>query len=302
MSDKHDNSGKWKALKIAILGGDAREQEIARLAATTGATVTVYGFPWPETGVAGVTLAPTAKDCLQGADFCLMPIPGIAMDGSIFADEKIIPREDLLSVMADGAHIILGKADEGLMNAAHRLGIGIHEYEQDQELMLLRAPAIVEAAIRVIIENTVITIHNSNICVVGHGNIGSVLTRTLVALGAHVTVAARNPVQRASAYTLGARGLPLEQLFEAATGFDIIMSTVPAPIVTKQIIDQLPASALVMDLSAPPGGVDLDYAESTGRRAIWARALGRRAPVTVGGSQWTGITKIINGLLERQES
>ena len=298
MNGKRDNYGKWKSLRIAILGGDAREQEIARLAATTGATVTAYGFPWPETGVAGVASAPTAKDCLQDADFCLMPIPGIAMDGSIFADEKIIPRQDLLSVMAPGAHIILGKADDGLMNVARRLGIGIHEYEHDQELMLLRAPAIVEAAIRIIIENTAITIHDADICVVGQGNIGSVLTRTLVALGAHVTVAARNPVQRASAYTLGAKGLPLGQLSGAARGFDMIMSTVPAPIVTKQIIDRLPASALVMDLSAPPGGIDLDYAESTGRRAIWARALGRRAPVTVGGSQWTGIAGIIGRLLE----
>ena len=300
MSDKHDISGKWKSLKIAILGGDAREQEIARLAATTGATVAVYGFPWPDSGVVGATLTTTAKDCLRDADFCLMPIPGIAVDGSIFADEKIIPREDMLSVMADGAHIILGKADEGLKNAAHRLGIDIHEYEQDQELMLLRAPAIVEAAIRIIIENTAITIHNSNICVVGQGNIGSVLTRSLVALGAHVTVAARNPVQRAAAYTLGAEGLPLDRLAEAASAFDIIMSTVPAPVVTRQIIDELPATALVMDLSAPPGGVDLDYAESTGRKAIWARALGRRAPVTVGSSQWTGIFKIISRLLEGQ--
>ena len=297
MTAKHDNEGGWKSLKIAILGGDAREQEIARLAATTGAVVTAYGFPWPETGVVGVTRAPTAKDCLQDADFCLMPIPGIAMDGSIFADEKIIPRADLLAVMAPGAHIILGKADEGLMRAAHGLGIGIHEYEHDQELMLLRAPAIVEAAIRIIIENTAVTIHDANICIIGQGNIGSVLTRALVALGAHVTVAARNPVQRASAYTLGARGVPLARLLEAASGFDMLLTTVPAPIVTKQVIDQLPASALVMDLSAPPGGADLDYAQSTGRKAIWARALGRRAPVTVGGSQWTGITRIINGLL-----
>lgn len=297
MNDKRDKYGKWKSLRIAVLGGDAREREIARLAAATGATVTAYGFPWPETGVAGVTPAPTAKDCLRDAGFCLMPIPGIAMDGSIFADEKIIPREDLLSVMAPGAHIILGKADEGLMNAARRLGIGIHEYEHDQELMLLRAPAIVEAAVGIIIENTAVTIHDANICVVGQGNIGSVLTRTLVALGSHVTVAARNPVQRASAYTLGAKALPLGQLFEAANGFDMIMSTVPAPIVTRQIIDRLPASALLMDLSAPPGGVDLDYAQSTGRRAIWARALGRRAPVTVGGSQWTGIAGIISRLL-----
>ena len=123
MSKTTKNSDKWNALKIAVLGGDDREQEIARLAATTGATVTAYGFPWPESGVTGAALAASAKECLRHANFCLMPIPGIAMDGSIFANENIIPREDLLSVMADDAHIVLGKADEGLANAAKKLGI-----------------------------------------------------------------------------------------------------------------------------------------------------------------------------------
>ena len=301
MSDAHDIAATWHALKIAILGGDEREQEIARLAATTGAAVMAYGFPWPEAGISGVTLAQTAGECLQDADFCLMPIPGMATDGSIFANEKIVPGEDLLSVMAGGAHIILGKADAGLAQAANKLGIAIHEYEHDQELMLLRAPAIVEAALRIIIENTAITIHKAHICVVGQGNIGSVLTRTLVALGAQVTVAARNPVQRAAAATLGADGLPLERLAAAASGFDMMLSTVPAPIVTRQVIDELPATALVMDLSAPPGGVDLAYAESTGRKALWARALGRRAPITVGGSQWTGICRIISRILAEQK-
>lgn len=298
MSVEMKYSAKWTQLKIAVLGGDDREQEVARLAATTGANVRAFGFPWPDKGIAGVTLSDTAGDCLQDADICLMPIPGIATDGSIFANEKIIPREELLSRMADGANIILGRSDEGLTAVANKLGIGIHEYEHDQELMLLRAPAIVEAALKIIIENTAITIHDSNICIVGQGNIGSVLTRSLLALGAHVTVAARNPVQRAAAYTLGAKGISLQQLKQAAPGFDMILSTAPALIVSKEIIEQLPTTALVMDLSAPPGSVELDYAESTGRKAVWARALGRRAPITVGGSQWTGIAKIINSLLE----
>jgi len=292
---------KWKQLIIAILGGDDREQEIARLAGTTGARVRAFGFPWPENGIQGVYLADSAESCLKDADFCLMPIPGIADDGSIFAEETIIPRQSLLSKMTENSHIILGKADKGLREAAKDLEIGIHEYEHDQELMLLRAPAIVEAALRIIIENTEITIHKARICVVGQGNIGSVLTRTLVGLGAHVTVAARNPVQLALAYTTGATGLQLAQLKDTANQFDIILSTVPAPVVTPEVIDQLPKSALVMDLSAPPGGVDLPYAESTGRKAIWARALGRRAPITVGGSQWVGITKIINEILEKDE-
>jgi len=154
--------------------------------------------------------------------------------------------------------------------------------------------------LKVAIEHTVVTIHHAHICIVGQGTIGSALTRTLIALGARVTVAARNPVQRAAAYTLGAASITLEQLAAAAPRFDMIISTVPAPLVNRQVIDALPRRALVMDVSAPPGGADLEYASATGRSAVWARALGRRAPITVGASQWHGIAAIINDILEEQ--
>jgi dipicolinate synthase subunit A len=294
---KRTYSPLWQRLTIAVVGGDEREQEICRLAAESGAKVKAFGFPWPDGGIIGVVLAPDAARALAGANIALMPIPGIAMDGSIFATTRIIPREPLLREMAAGAHIILGRADDGLKKAAALLGVSIHEYEGDQELMLLRAPAIVEGVIKVVIENTPITIHDSRICVVGQGNIGTVLTRTLIALGAHVTVAARNPVQRASAYTMGAVALTLGDLPQTSGSFDVLISTVSAPIVTSTLIDRLPPNALVVDMAAPPGSCDLNHAKNTGRRAIWARALGRRAPVTVGRSQWLGIARIIDGIL-----
>jgi dipicolinate synthase subunit A len=289
----------WRRLTIAVVGGDEREQEICRLAAASGAVVKAFGFPWPRGGIGRVVPAADAAQALVGANIALMPIPGIAVDGSIFATTQIIPRESLLRGMAPGAHIILGRADDGLTQAAAGLGIRIHEYEDDQELMLLRAPAIVEGVIKLLIENTPITIHDARICVVGQGNIGTVLTRTLIALGAHVTVAARNAVQRASAYTLGAAPLPLENLPHVAGSFDVLMSTASAPVVTSTVIDRLQPSALVIDMAAPPGSCDLNYANKTGRKAIWARALGRRAPITVGASQWLGIARIIDGILAK---
>ena len=80
--------------------------------------------------------------------------------------------------MDTGAHIILGTPDEALKQAAQSLGLGLHEYESDKELMLLRMPAIVEGALQLAIENTDRTLHRSKICVVGYGNIGAMLTRT----------------------------------------------------------------------------------------------------------------------------
>ncbi|MBX6329017.1 MAG: NAD(P)-binding domain-containing protein [Pseudolabrys sp.] len=289
----------WHALNIAIVGGDRREQEIARCAAATGATVKGYGFPWPEGGIAGVIHEKSATACLRDADFALFPIPGIAPDGALFApqcSERIIPDRAMLGAMRKPAHIILGWADQNLKSHCEALGIGIHEYEWDEDLMLLRGQAIVEGMLKVIIENTDITIHRAKICQVGHGTIGSLVTRTLYALGARVHVAARNPVQRAAAYAAGAEVYALENLSVALADSDIVVSSVPAQIVTREHLRYLPKHALLVDLAAPPGGIDREAAADLGLKFVWARGLGSRAPVTVGRSQWTGIRKRIETL------
>jgi dipicolinate synthase subunit A len=292
---------RWDGVALAVVGGDEREREIARLAAETGADVRAFGFPWPDGGIEGVTPAPDAAGALRGSRFALFPIPGIAADGSLFAPSApapIVPGEELLSLLAPRAHIVLGAADDKLRAASGRLGIGLHEYEGDRELMLLRGPAIVEGALALAIEHTDVTIHASPAAVVGHGTIGSLLARTLVLLGAETHVFARNPAQRAAAYAAGAAPHPLEELPGKAGRFPMIFSTVPTRVVGRNVLEHLPGGALVMDLAAPPGGVDLDSARELGLRGIWARGLGRRAPVTVGRSQWTGIRKRIEAIEE----
>ncbi|MGH8797252.1 MAG: dipicolinate synthase subunit DpsA [Caldimonas sp.] len=284
---------------IAIVGGDRREQEIARCAAATGATVRAYGFPWPLEGIAGVTQTASAAAALAGADIALFPIPGIAADGALFAPqspERIIPDRDSLAAMRKPAHIILGWADPKLKAHCEALGIELHEYEWDEDLMLLRGPAIVEGLLKVLIENTDITIHKARVCLVGQGTIGTLITRTLIGLGARVDVAARNAVQRAGAYAAGAEPHELGELAEVLAATDIVVSSVPARVLGGDLLERLPRHALLVDVAAPPGGIDRDAAQALGLKFVWARGLGSRAPITVGRSQWSGIRRRIEGI------
>jgi dipicolinate synthase subunit A len=196
------------------------------------------------------------------------------------------------------AHIILGWADPKLKSQAAALGITLHEYEWDEDLMLLRGPAIVEGMLRVIIENTDITIHRANVCLVGQGTIGSLATRTLVALGARVHVAARSAVQRAAAYAAGAEPHELHDLADVLPGMDIVVSSVPAQIVGRGLLERVPKHALLVDLAAPPGGIDREAAQALGLKFVWARGLGARAPITVGRSQWGGVRRRIESILK----
>lgn len=293
----------WSKLVIGMLGGDQRELEIARRAAATGADVRAHGFPWPGTGIPGVRHFDSPAAVLAGARFALFPIPGIAASGALFAPAApapIIPDRALLSRMAPRAHIILGWADAKLKADAQALSIKLHEYEWDRSLMLQRTPAIIEGLLKIVIENTAFTIHNATACVVGQGTIGAVLARYLVALGAHTHVAARNPEQRAAAYVAGATPHALEDLPQLAPRLDLVCSTVPSRVVGEDVLSRLPKSALIVDLAAPPGGVDFDVAKRLGVTAIWGRGLGSRAPLTVGASQWGGIRARIEAILEQE--
>jgi dipicolinate synthase subunit A len=290
---------------IAVVGGDAREQEITRQAVAAGATVRCYGFPWPDGGITGAILSPSAADAMWDADCALFPIPGIADDGSLFspvAARPIVPDADLLRRLAPGAVIILGRADAGLRSAAAEVGVALSEYEDDTELMLLRGPAIVEGVLALAIGNTSVTVHNADVGVVGFGNVGGLLSRALVALGARVHVFARNPVQRAAAYAAACVPHDLSSLREITPGLSMLFSTVPAPVVDRPVLELLPAGSLVVDVAAPPGGVDLAAAAALGHTALWARGMGQRAPVTVGRSQWSGIVRRLTAHRERERS
>jgi dipicolinate synthase subunit A len=85
------------------------------------------------------------------------------------------------------------------------------------------------------------------------------------------------------------------------TDCDIVISSVPAQIVTRDMLAKLPKHTLLVDLAAPPGGIDRDAAKDLGLKFVWARGLGSRAPVTVGRSQWSGIRRRIEALVEARE-
>src|SRR5260370_28529514 len=93
-----------------------------------------------------------------------------------------------------------------------------------------RTQAIIEGLQKMVIENTAITIHNANACVVGQGTIGAVLARYLVALGAHTHVAARNAEQRAAASVAGATPHLLADLPALAPRLHLLFSTAPTPV------------------------------------------------------------------------
>lgn len=280
---------------VAVLGGDGRELEIARALVEAGADVRVCGVPL-DGSIIGVNSFSTVAEATRGVDIVICPIPVPHPNGSLFApsaDRHLIVDAESLAGMRRGGLLITGKASTQMRQAASELALRLREYENEEDLMLLRAPAIAEGAIRIAIEHTDVTLHGNRCLIVGFGKIGPVLAATLRGLGARVTIAARNPVQRARAYAWGCDSVPLEDLPSIVPTMVVIFNTAPARLFTKGLLEHVGRQAVLIDLSAPPGGVDLDAARELRVRTIWARGLGGRAPRTVGRSQWMGVRRII---------
>jgi dipicolinate synthase subunit A len=288
----------WRDLTIAIVGGDAREAEIARLAAETGAAVRAFGFPWPETGIVGVAPVVSAPEAMTGADIALLPIAGIK-DGCLYAPslgEPIRIDAALLAGMAAGGHIVCGSADATLTREAAARALTIHTYEHDRESRLLRTPSVVEGVLGTLIANTTRSLHDSEIAVLGQGALGRLLAIALHKLGARVHAVARDGAQRAEAVTQGIDACSFESLPTIAPCLDVLISAVPVKIVDAALLHRLRPGTLVVDLASPPGSVDLRAAKDLPIKAVWARGLGARAPVTVGRAQWLAIRRRIEAI------
>lgn len=283
-------------LKVAVIGGDAREFEIIRLMRAEGMEVRATGLPVGGEAALGRDQERSVSEATDGARAVLCPIPGLGMDDSIYAPkwpERIHVRPADLARCAPPAVVVMGTASPTFREMVVRAGLALREYEQDDELMILRSRAIAEGAIKVAIENTDVTLHRTRSLLLGFGRVSVTLCEVLLALGAEVTVAARNPVQLARAWEMGAEPLPLSELPQAIGSARIIWNTIPVRVLGETLLAKTAPDAVIIDLSAPPGGVDHEKARALGRSVVWARGLGSRAPVTVGQSQWKGIRRIL---------
>jgi hypothetical protein len=127
------------------------------------------------------------------------------------------------------------------------------------------------------------TIHGSRSCVIGFGRVGITLARTLKAMGAEVTVVARNPGQLARAYEMGCVRADYSQLRDIVNNTDVIYNTVPQLILDRSVLKYANPELLIIDLATQPGGTDFEAANVLGIKAILAPGLpGKVAPVFAG--------------------
>ncbi|MFC5532509.1 dipicolinate synthase subunit DpsA [Cohnella yongneupensis] len=272
--------------QIVLAGGDARQLEVIRRLTELDAIVTLCGFDRLDTPFSGVVKADWTPDILQNADALVLPAVGTDDDGTIstiFTDLELKLTDAHLSVAPKTCKIITGMAKPYLRKLCEKHLLALVELFERDDVAIYNSIPTAEGALMMAIQNTDITIHNSNCMVLGLGRTGFTMARTLQALGARVKVGVRRDESFARAFEVGFEPFYMPEIARLAGNIDLIFNTIPTMIVTAQVIAQLPLRACIIDLASKPGGTDFRFAEKRGIKALLAPGLpGIVAPKTAG--------------------
>ena len=104
--------------------------------------------------------------------------------------------------------------------------------------------ATAEGAIAELTNHSPYNIEGAKILVTGYGNCGKAIAKKLRGLGARVTVLARRREVRKQAKEDGFYAVDFAFGPEEAMGAAMLVNTVPAPVVTRVIIKELPRECL----------------------------------------------------------
>ena len=281
-----------KNIKLALLGGDARQSCLASMLAERGFECAVGGMA-SGGHIGGSVRCRDWRCAVNSASAVILPLPA-TMDG-VTVNCPYCENEDRLkfNTLLDACTcpIFGGKFGDTFLAAASARDRRIIDYFDSESLQIRNATPTAEGAISIAMQHLNKTVCGCRAVVTGYGRIGRMLVHLLRQLGADVTVAARNYRQLAEASSFGnstfrlSPDLPsvgLSQLCEKGM-YDVIFNTVPARLFDKEIIDELPPDVLLIDLASVPGGVDFAAAKDRGIKAIWALSLpGKYAPESAG--------------------
>lgn len=268
---------------VLVAGGDLRYVYTARTLAERF-DVHAAGFTRQIAPFSEVTLTESVAEGFPPCDVLVLPMP-VSDDGVLVSapfGRQNLSLKGLLAALKPGGIVLGGKFGK---TAAlfHEAGVETADYLAREELSTLNAVPTAEGALQILLEEMPCTIYKSRMLVLGYGRIGSRLAQILHMLGACVTVVCRDVAELARAEMSGCNALPLSELAAHAQEFQVFCNTIPARIVTEDILCCMTPDALVLDLASKPGGVDLEAAQKCGRRVVWALSLpGKTAPVTSG--------------------
>ena len=292
-------------MQIAIIGGDARQLEVIRKLTELDAKLSLIGFEQLDHAFTGASKEKIDEVDFTQLDAIILPVAGTSMDGhvdTIFSNEKIMLHEDMVKITPEHCTIFSGITNPYLSEIIKKTKRRHVLLFSRDDVAIYNSIPTVEGTIMMAIQHTDITIHGSNVTVLGLGRVGMSVARAFHLLGSKVKVGARKPEHIARITEMGLTPFHLNDLANIVSDTDILINTIPHLIVTAKVITKLPVNTLIIDLASKAGRDRFQICKKRGIKALLAPSLpGIVAPKTAGGILANVLSKLLDEVYENRK-
>lgn len=260
-------------MRFALVGGDERAALLGELLLLDGHSVGCFALEKARMP-APIQRCGCLQSCVYRADCVILPAPAekAGLLNTPLSD-VLLPMGELLGALWPGQLICGGKFSEASRAQAMRGKLRLEDVLERADYCAMNAALTAEGALGLLCRESGRALAGSSVLVCGWGKIGKLLALKLHALGAELYAAARSASDRAMIEALGLHALDYAGLEGELAGFDVIVNTVPARVLSDAMLCLVPEDTLLVELASPPGGFDRTLAENIGLRVLHAPGL-----------------------------
>lgn len=268
----------------AVIGGDLRQVYLAGELASIQNCVIYYALIKPPGQLSDSSFlveSSSLEAAIHSARCIICPIPfskdGLYLNQNVL--EKPLPLDALLNMLETKQAFFAGGIPDDFAIAAKERGIFIYDFMKNNSLALFNTIATAEGAICEAIQKSPRNLHHSKCAVLGYGRCGRTITNYLKGIFCNVSVFSKDADELALAGTIADNTSFLYELEKRVDEFDFIFNTIPAKILTDNILDKMKPSVTIIDIASAPGGVDYEAAQKLGINASLCLGLpGKYSP------------------------
>ncbi|MFV0343715.1 MAG: dipicolinate synthase subunit DpsA [Anaerocolumna sp.] len=300
----------YQTYDFAIVGGDKRQIYMAKNIIKSGYSVITYGLNLSDTDISDIPISDskrsdigilgTSLDCLSARELTVRDLTAKSLANAIDSSKVILTpiplskdkktivsvtkEEDLtisnLMDLLNSNHILYGGClSKELMRHCDSLGIYYEDFMEQEDITLYNTIATAEGTLAEAILHSPINLHQSSCLILGYGRCAKTLADKLKYLCGSVTIAARSNLALSEANTSSFKVLPLDKLEEQISEYQFIFNTIPALVITENLLASTLKDVLIIDIASAPGGVDFPAAQRLNRNAKLCLGLpGKYAP------------------------
>lgn len=285
--------------KVVVIGGDARYLEVINKLADEVATVFLIGFDQLSFDDPAIRQTDLEKIDMRVIDAMVLPVAGTNTAGEVeatYSDKAIYLTDELLAQTPEHCIIYTGTSNSFLDQAAKSTDRKLVRLFARDDMAIFNSIPTAEGALKLAFEEKDVTIHGSNVMILGFGRVGITVARLFDSVGANVNVGVRKSSDVARISEMGLKPVRLDNLEKKIGTMDICINTIPHLVIGSTIISAMEKSTLIIDLASKPGGTDFEFAKKQGIKALHALGIpGKTAPKSAGRI----IGKVLLELLEK---